>query len=60
MAKINQLHPYAIHIEHEYGLYEFVDDRGHGDGNAGFLELLNALSGWPTILEPHTVHGRLT
>ena len=60
VAKIEKLKPYAIHIQHEYGLYEYVDDRSQGDANAGFLEMLNALSDWPIVVEPHTVHGRLT
>jgi len=58
--KIHQLKPYAVHIEHEYGLYEYLDERGQGDGNDGLLNLLEALSDVPTIMEPHTVHGRLT
>ncbi|MAE65516.1 MAG: hypothetical protein CMJ18_14695 [Phycisphaeraceae bacterium] len=58
--QIEKLQPCAVHIEHEYGLYEYVDERGHGDENAGFLEMLNALSRWPLVIEPHTVHGRLT
>ena len=58
--KIEELKPYAIHIEHEYGLYEFRDERGWGDNNEGFLDLLDAISDWPIIVEPHTVHGRLT
>lgn len=57
--KIEELQPFAVHIEHEYGLYEHVDSRGHGDGNAGFLEMLGALSEYPLVVEPHTVHGRL-
>ncbi len=57
--KIRELNPYAIHIEHEYGLYEYHDARGIGDNNAGFLHLLDQLGEWPTIVEPHTVHGRL-
>lgn len=57
--KINRIKPYAVHIEHEYGLYEYVDSRGHGDGNRGFLSLLEAISQWPIVVEPHTVHGRL-
>ncbi len=56
---IEDLNPYAIHLEHEYGLYEYHDSRGQGDANAGFLELLTALDKWPTIVEPHTIHGRL-
>ena len=58
--KIHELKPYAVHIEHEYGLYEYFDDRSQGDGNEGFLDLLDAISDVPTIVEPHTVHGRLT
>ena len=57
--KIESLKPYAVHIEHEYALYEFVDDRGQGDRNDGFLDLLEAIDEWPIIVEPHTVHGRL-
>lgn len=58
-AKVKELDPYAIHIQHEYGLYEYRDSRGVGDSNAGFLSLLDQLNDWPTIVEPHTVHGRL-
>ena len=57
--KIKKLAPYAVHIEHEYGLYEYVDERGIGDENQGFLELLNAINEFPTVVEPHTIHGRL-
>ncbi len=58
-AKVRQLQPYAVHIEHEYGLYDYHDSRGHGDGNEGFLDLLDALEDFPTIVEPHTIHGRV-
>ncbi len=58
--KVFQLRPYAVHLEHEYGLYEYHDSRGQGDGNEGFLDLLTAINEFPTIVEPHTVHGRLT
>ena len=58
--KIHELKPHAVHIEHEYGLYEYYDERGQGDGNGGLLDLLDALHDVPTIMEPHTVHGRLT
>ncbi len=57
--KIRELDPHAVHIEHEYGLYEHRDSRGIGDGNEGFLTLLQALSDYPVIVEPHTIHGRL-
>ncbi len=59
VRKIEALDPYAVHIEHEYGLYEYHDDRGKGDGNVGFLALLGAISGYPVIVEPHTIHGRM-
>jgi glycosyltransferase involved in cell wall biosynthesis len=59
-AKIRELKPHAVHLEHEYGLYEYLDERGQGDGNEGFLDLLDAISDVPTVVEPHTVHGRLT
>ena len=29
--KILELKPHAVHLEHEYGLYEYLDDRGIGD-----------------------------
>lgn len=57
--KIKELKPYAVHLEHEYGLYEFYDERGVGDGNDGFLDLLEAIGDFPIVVEPHTVHGRL-
>ena len=59
VAKVRELGPYAVHIQHEYGLYEYYDSRGIGDNNAGFINLLDHLNDWPTIVEPHTVHGRL-
>jgi len=59
-AKVRQLQPHAVHIEHEYGLYEYHDPRGQGDGNEGFLDLLDAIEDYPVVVEPHTVHGRLT
>lgn len=57
--KIKQLKPYVVHIQHEYGLYEYRDYRGLGDGNQGFLTLLEAIGDFPIVVEPHTVHGRL-
>jgi len=56
---VKDLDPYAVHIEHEYGLYNHVDGHGRGDGNAGFVALLEAIRHVPTVVEPHTVHGRL-
>ncbi|HOJ43092.1 MAG TPA: hypothetical protein PK800_03135 [Syntrophorhabdaceae bacterium] len=57
--KIKKLKPYVVHIEHEYGLYEYYDKRGMGDGNEGFLRLLEAISEFPIVVEPHTIHGRM-
>lgn len=57
--KIEELNPYAVHLEHEYGLYEYRDERGIGDSNEGFITLLEAIGDYPIIVEPHTVHGRL-
>jgi len=57
--KLNELNPYAVHIQHEYGIYVYVDDRGHGDNNEGFIDLLKAINHFPVIVEPHTIHGRM-
>jgi len=59
VEKIEALSPYVVHIEHEYGLYEYHDEHGIGDGNSGFLDLLEAIGRFPIVVEPHTVHGRL-
>ncbi|MEQ8187417.1 MAG: glycosyltransferase [Candidatus Eremiobacterota bacterium] len=57
--KVKKLNPCVVHIEHEYGLYEYRDKRGIGDNNEGFLTLLDAIEDYPTVVEPHTIHGRL-
>ena len=57
--KIKKLSPYVVHIEHEYGLYEHVDNRGIRDNNQGFIEFLGSINEFPIVVEPHTVHGRL-
>ncbi len=56
---IKELDPEVIHIEHEYGLYNYVNDKGEGDGNRGFLKMLDLLGDFPTVVEPHTIHGRM-
>ncbi len=56
---VRKLNPYVIHIQHEYGLYNHVDHRGVADLNARFLLMLDELGDYPTVVEPHTVHGRL-
>jgi 1,2-diacylglycerol 3-alpha-glucosyltransferase len=58
--RIAELRPYAVHIEHEYGLYHYFDEHGHSDHNDRFLRLLDMISDIPTVVEPHTVHGRYT
>ncbi|MDP6636341.1 MAG: hypothetical protein QGG42_15680 [Phycisphaerae bacterium] len=58
--EIHKIKPYAVHIQHEYGLYEYCDERGHGDGQDGLLSLMDAINDVPTVIEPHTIHGRLT
>lgn len=55
---VRELNPYCVHIEHEYGLYEAPGHDGQGDRNAGFLRLLALIGEYPTVVEPHTVHGR--
>jgi len=57
--QVKKLDPFVIHIQHEYGLYEYRDPRGIGDVNEGFLALLAALADYAVVVEPHTVHGRL-
>lgn len=57
--KVRELNPFAVHLQHEYGLYEHTDARGVGDRNEGFLTLLEAIGDYPLVVEPHTVHGRL-
>ncbi len=59
VERVRELDPYAVHIQHEYGLYEHVDENGEGDGNEGFLRMLERLEDYPTVVEPHTVHGRM-
>jgi glycosyltransferase involved in cell wall biosynthesis len=59
MEEVKRLDPYAIHIEHEYGLYKYRGAERVEDPNRGFLDLLKALAPWPVVVEPHTVHGRL-
>lgn len=59
VEKVHQLDPYAVHIQHEYGLYEYVDHQGNSDMNARFVRMLEQLRDVPTVVEPHTVHGRM-
>jgi 1,2-diacylglycerol 3-alpha-glucosyltransferase len=59
--EVKALNPYAVHIQHEYGLYAPPHENGHDgavNGNRKFLDLLHRIRDYPTIVEPHTVHGR--
>ena len=57
VEEIKKLDPEVIHIEHEYGLYNYVNKEGKGDGNRGFIKMLDMLAAYPTVIEPHTIHG---
>jgi len=57
--KIKELNPDVVHIQHEYGLYNYINKRGKIDYNQGFLKLLDRIKEYPVIIEAHTVHGRL-
>lgn len=57
--KIKELNPNVVHIQHEYGLYNYVSKKGKIDNNKGFLKLLDLIKDYPVIIEAHTVHGRL-
>lgn len=57
--KIREIDPYVVHLQHEYGLYEYVNEKGEGDKNKGFLNLLEEIEDIPTVVEPHTIHGRM-
>ncbi|OIN97867.1 hypothetical protein COY52_07040 [Candidatus Desantisbacteria bacterium CG_4_10_14_0_8_um_filter_48_22] len=54
--KIRRLNPDAIHIEHEYGLYNY---QGRDPRNREFIRLLDLIKDYPTVIEAHTIHGRL-
>ena len=60
VEEVTRRKPYAVHIEHEYGLYEYRDGDGNGDRNRGFQDMLAALQPYPVVVEPHTIHGRLS
>ena len=56
---VRQIDPEVVHIQHEYGLYNYINERGESDFNHGFLTMLDMLSDYPTIVEPHSIHGRM-
>ena len=58
-ARIEELKPHVIHVQHDPGLYEHVDSEGASDEQRGFIELLEAIRHWPLIVEPHTIHSRM-
>ena len=43
VEKIRELDPYVVHFQHEYGLYDYVDENGVSDNNERFLRLVDAL-----------------
>ncbi len=58
---IIKLNPYVVHLEHEYGLYSYINPETRvQDNNERFIRLLTILrdAGIPTVVETHTVHGR--
>ncbi len=58
-ARLDELKPHVVHIQHDPGLYERLDEEGESDQQRGFIELLEAVAHWPLVLEPHTVPGRM-
>ena len=54
--KVKQLNPDTVHIEHEYGLYNW---REKDSRNEKFIKLLDLIKDYPTVIEAHTIHGRL-
>lgn len=59
VEKIHELDPWVVHFQHEYGLYNYKEENGEVDFNEGFLKLLEQIRDVPTVVELHTVHGRL-
>lgn len=61
LQQIRQLDPYVVHFQHEYSLYDQAGRAGGCDGNQRFLRLIEQLRRQriATVVEPHTVHGRL-
>ena len=47
LDKIEQLDPWVVHFQHEYGLYRHTDEHGASDNNAGFLKLVERLQEQP-------------
>ncbi len=56
---VKKLDPEVVHIQHEYGLYNYFNEHGDCDNNQGFIRMLELLSDYPTVVEPHTIHGRM-
>lgn len=58
--KIRELQPYIVHLQHDYSLYASYDTTKK-DALSGFIELLKLLKNEhiPTVVELHSVHGRL-
>ena len=56
--QIRGLDPYVVHLHHEWDLYT-GSGQSQDAGNRQFLELLDGLGKLPTIVEAHSVQGRL-
>lgn len=50
--------PYLVHLHHERGLYVGPDE-GETEGDAHFLDILGGLGDVATVVEAHSVRGRL-
>ncbi len=57
--EVKKIDPGIIHIQHEYGLYNYVNLKETEDKNLGFLTMLDMLKDYPIVVEPHTIHGRM-
>jgi glycosyltransferase involved in cell wall biosynthesis len=60
VAIITDLDPYAIHLHHEKGLYVGGPEGTEMTARARFVQLLEGLGSFPTVVEAHSVRGRLT
>lgn len=57
--KLDELKPYAVHVEHDVHLYAHANGDGQADPGEGFIQLLQAINRWPVVVEPHTIPGHL-
>jgi 1,2-diacylglycerol 3-alpha-glucosyltransferase len=57
--KLDELKPFAVHVEHDVHLYEHANGDGQADPGRDFIQLLQAINHWPVVVEPHTIPGHL-